>query len=349
MIYPLLRAALFRLDAETAHEFAVSQMERLQAVPPLLEAVGAACAPRRPTAKSVWGIDFPNVLGIAAGFDKNAELVPILRRLGFGFVEVGTVTLRPQPGNPRPRLFRLPLDRALVNRMGFNNDGAHVVASRLAWDASEARGSELRVPVFVNVGKNRDVELHDAAAAYAACYREVGPFADAAVINVSSPNTPSLRDLQRPEHLEAILDAMRDVRDGLRFARPGQHPILVKLAPDVDDAQLASMAELCVRKADGIIATNTTISRDGLSAPTKESGGLSGKPLFAKSTAVLRRLRELVGGAYPLIGVGGISDAAGARTKLESGADLIQAYTGFIYEGPLFARRIVDGLSGETK
>lgn len=345
MSYALLRKALFRLDAESAHEFAAAQMERMQGVPPLRDAVARLCAPRHPQPRRIWGIEFQNVLGIAAGFDKNAEMIPALRALGFGFVEVGTVTLRPQPGNPKPRLFRLPADEALINRMGFNNDGAEHAAARLAAYTREAIRD--RVPVFVNVGKNRDVELAVAAAAYEACYRVVGPWADGAVINVSSPNTPSLRDLQRPEHLESILDGMLTARAGLKFHTPGAHPILVKFAPDVDDDQLAAMAELCVRKADGIVATNTTIARSGLRTATAEAGGLSGRPLFERSTVILARLRHLVGPQYPLIGVGGIFDARDARAKLDAGADLLQAYTAFIYCGPLFARRVIDGLGEE--
>lgn len=345
MSYALLRKALFRLDAESAHEFAAGQLERMQGIPPLRDAVARLCAPRRPQPRRIWGIEFQNVLGIAAGFDKNAEMIPALRALGFGFVEVGTVTLRPQPGNPKPRLFRLPADEALINRMGFNNDGAEHAAARLA--AFTRAAAHERVPVFVNVGKNRDVELADAAAAYEECYRVVGPWADGAVINVSSPNTPSLRDLQRPEHLESILDGMLAARAGLKFHTPGAHPILVKFAPDIDDDQLAAMAELCVRKADGIVATNTTIARSGLRTSTNEAGGLSGRPLFERSTAILVRLRELVGPQYPLIGVGGISDARDARAKLDAGADLLQAYTAFIYRGPLFARRVIDGLGEE--
>jgi dihydroorotate dehydrogenase len=343
--YALLRKALFRLDPEGAHEFAAAQMERMQAVPPLRDAVARLSAPRRPQLRRLWGIDFPNVLGIAAGFDKNAELISALCALGFGFVEVGTVTLQPQPGNPRPRLFRLPADEALINRMGFNNDGAERVAARLAAETRHALRD--RIPVFVNVGKNRDVELADAAAAYEACYRVVGPWADGTVINVSSPNTPSLRDLQRPEHLEAILDRMLAARETMKFPTAGSHPILVKFSPDIEDEQLAAMAELCVRKADGIVATNTTIARSGLRSRTEEAGGLSGRPLFERSTAVLAQLRRLVGPRYPLVGVGGIFDARDARAKLDAGADLLQAYTAFIYRGPMFARRIIDGLGEE--
>jgi dihydroorotate dehydrogenase len=345
-LYPLLRALMFRLDPEEAHELVTAQMMRLQRIPLALELV------RRihwtpPLERTVWGLHFPNPVGIAAGFDKNAELVPFLEALGFGWIEVGTVTLRPQPGNPRPRMFRYRDAQAVVNRLGFNNDGAEAVAERLQslWNIVEQRGTSVEHrPLFVNVGKNREVPLESAGEAYAACYERVAPFADGVVLNPSSPNTPGLRDLQRPEHLEAILLQVRSVRDSLRFARPGHHPLVVKIAPDLEDGQLREICDVCVRLADGMSATNTTIDRTTVPTAAREVGGLSGKPLFQRSTEVLRRVRELVGPDYPLVGVGGIFTAEDARTKLEAGANLVQAYTGFIYEGPGFAARIVRGL-----
>lgn len=321
MIYPLVRELLFRLDPESAHELAASQMEALQQIPIVLRALESFCRPPAAAARTLFGLRFPSPVGIAGGFDKNGTMMPMLAALGFGFVEVGTVTLRPQPGNARPRLFRYPDHRALINRMGFNNDGAAVVAARLArWERS--------IPLLVNVGKNRDVPLDAAAEAYVECYRLLAPHADAAVLNLSSPNTPGLRDLQRPEHLQEILAAVRSVRTG---------PVLIKIAPDLDDVQLGEIAEVCVRLADGMICTNTTLDR--LPGMT-EAGGLSGRPLRARSTAVLRSVRSCVGPDYPLIGVGGIFTADDAREKFEAGADLVQVYTGFIYEGPLMARRL---------
>jgi dihydroorotate dehydrogenase len=320
MLYPLLRKLLFHLDAEAAHEWTASQVEHLQQIPIALRAIERVCRPPAPAARELLGLQFRSPIGIAGGFDKNATMMPFLAALGFGFVEVGTVTLRPQPGNPRPRLFRYPEKRALVNRMGFNNDGADAIAARLrAW--------ERNVPVFVNVGKNRDVPLEGAVEAYVECYRRVAPHADAAVLNLSSPNTPGLRDLQRPEHLEALLHAVRSVRSG---------PVLIKIAPDLDDAQIAEIAEVCVRLADGMICTNTT---------AVEGGGLSGAPLMAKSTAVLRKVRERVGAGYPLVGVGGVFTAEDVRAKLAAGADLVQIYTSFVYEGPLVAKRLAKRLS----
>lgn len=318
-MYSLIRGLLFRLDAEAAHEWTAGQIEALQAIPSVMRAIATMCRPNAP--RQLLGLTFPSPVGIAAGFDKNATMVPMLAALGFGFIEVGTVTLRPQSGNPRPRLFRYPEERALINRMGFNNDGAHAIAERL-------RGARVssRAPIFVNVGKNRDVPLDAAAENYAACYEIVAPHADAAVLNLSSPNTPGLRDLQKPEQLERLLQAV-DKRG----------PILIKIAPDLDDSQIDEIADVCIRKADGMICTNTTLDRlPGM----KEAGGLSGAPLMSKSTAVLKRVRERAGANYPLIGVGGIFTRGDVRAKLAAGADLVQIYTSFVYEGPALPRRL---------
>ncbi|MFZ2490980.1 MAG: quinone-dependent dihydroorotate dehydrogenase [Thermoanaerobaculia bacterium] len=329
MIYQLLRRALFHLDAEAAHEWTVAQMESLQQIGIARHAIERFCGPPAAASRKLFGLTFPSPVGIAAGFDKNAVVVPMLAALGFGFVEVGTVTLRPQAGNPKPRLFRYPQHRALINRMGFNNDGAEAVATRLRQLREKG---EQAAPLFVNVGKNREVPLEEAAEAYAQCYRRVAPHADAAVLNLSSPNTPGLRDLQRPEQLELLLHAVRSVRVG---------PILIKIAPDLDETQIAEICEVCVRLADGMICTNTTLDR---LAGMQEAGGLSGAPLRTKSTAVLASVRRRVGPRYPLIGVGGVFTAEDAREKIAAGADLVQVYTGFIYEGPLMARRLARSL-----
>jgi len=321
MIYSLLRRLLFQLDAESAHEFTARQMEHLQQIPILLRAIERYCRPPASAARTLFGLQFRSPIGIAGGFDKNATMMPFLAALGFGFIEVGTVTLRPQPGNPKPRLFRYPEHKALINRLGFNNDGADAVAERLhRWERT--------VPLFVNVGKNRDVPLEGATEAYVECYRRVAPHADAAVLNLSSPNTPGLRDLQRPEHLEELLHAVRSVRSG---------PILIKIAPDLDYVQIREIADVCRSLADGMICTNTTLDRlPGMN----ESGGLSGKPLLAKSTDVLATVRASVGPDYPLIGVGGVFTPEDVRAKMAAGADLVQVYTGFVYEGPLLAKRL---------
>jgi dihydroorotate dehydrogenase len=343
MMYELARALLFRLDAEAAHELVTGLLGRIQGSPPLLGAVAARCAASDPL--TLWGLSFPNRFGIAAGFDKDAMLPDALFALGFGFVEVGTVTLRPQSGNPRPRLFRYPEARALVNRMGFNNGGAIEAATRLR-RLVERRGTSVKQgPLFVNIGKNRDVGSKEAADAYAACYRVVAPWADGTVINVSSPNTPNLRDLQRPEHLAEILTRVREEKERARFAQPGAHPILVKIAPDLTPSALEEIAAVAVRLADGMVATNTTIDHGSLPREGDQAGGLSGAPLFGPSTEILRRLRAHVGPRFPLIGVGGVMHGAGARAKLDAGADLVQAYTGFIYGGPFFAREIVEEMA----
>ncbi|HEX8252576.1 MAG TPA: quinone-dependent dihydroorotate dehydrogenase [Thermoanaerobaculia bacterium] len=321
MIYSLLRRALFRLDAETAHEWTHEQISHLQQIPLLLHALERICKPPTRAARTFLGMRMQSPIGIAGGFDKNATMMPLLAALGFGFIEVGTVTWKPQPGNPRPRLFRYPADKAIINRMGFNNDGADAVAARLkSWERT--------VPTFVNVGKNKEVPLEGATESYVECYRRVAPHADAAVLNLSSPNTPGLRELQRPEHLEALLRAVQSVRSG---------PVLIKIAPDLEATQVREIADVCVRLADGMICTNTTLDRlPGMN----EAGGLSGKPLMEKSTSVLRQVRQCVGPEYPLIGVGGVFTPADVRAKFEAGANLVQIYTSFIYEGPMLAKRL---------
>lgn len=323
MSYRLLRRLLFRLDPESAHELTSEQMQHLQSIPIVLRAIEAICRPPESARRKLLGLEFASPIGIAGGFDKNATMMPFLAALGFGFIEVGTVTLKPQPGNPRPRLFRYPDEKALINRLGFNNDGADAVAARLrAWKRT--------VPVFVNVGKNREVPLEGATESYVECYRRVAPYADAAVLNLSSPNTPGLRDLQRPEHLEALLLAVRSVRVG---------PVLVKIAPDLDEMQIAEICDVCVRLADGMICTNTTLDRrPGMN----EAGGLSGEPLMEKSTSVLMQVRKRVGPELPLIGVGGVFTVDDVRAKLAAGANLVQIYTSFVYEGPMIAKRLAE-------
>ena len=323
-MYSLIRALLFQLDAEDAHDFTVAQITRLQQIPIALSLLSRICrAPRAP--RKLWGLDFAAPIGIAAGFDKNAVMMPFLAALGFGFLEVGTVTLHPQSGNPKPRLFRLPHQHALLNRLGFNNDGAEAVAERL----QRFSGA---LPVFVNIGKNREVPLEEAADAYAQCYLRMARWADGCVLNLSSPNTPGLRELQRPQHLESVLQLVRNVREGMAFTRP----ILIKIAPDLDTGELAEICAVCSRLADGIICTNTAATLDG---------GLSGRPLMERSTSVLRQVRRIVGSDYPLIGVGGIFTADDVRAKFDAGADLVQLYTGFIYEGPLLPSRLARQLA----
>jgi len=292
------------------------------------------------------GLRFPGVLGLAAGFDKNAVGIDALAALGFGFVEVGTVTGRPQPGNPRPRLFRLPTDRAVVNRMGFNNDGAELVAERLA------RRRRTGVVVGVNIGKTKVVPEAEAVDDYRLSTRMLAPHADYLVVNVSSPNTPGLRDLQAVERLQPLLAAVR--REALR-ASDRYVPLLVKIAPDLSDDDVLAVADLVVAdRLDGIVATNTTISRDGLRSTAAEveragAGGLSGAPLLHRSLEVMRMLRSRMGEEPTLIGVGGIATIGDAVERLAAGADLLQAYTALIYQGPTWPGRMNRALARRTE
>ena len=321
-MYSLIRSLLFLLDAEDAHDLTVAQIVRLQQIPLLLRMIEVAARPSPVAGIQLFGLTFRSPIGIAAGFDKNAVMMPFLAALGFGFIEVGTVTLHPQPGNPKPRMIRRPHEQAIVNRLGFNNEGADAIAARL-------RDWKRTVPLFVNVGKNRDVTLDAAPDHYAACVRKVASHADVCVLNISSPNTPGLRDLQRPEQLERVVRAVDRTR-----------PLVVKIAPDVDDVLLSEIADFCVKNVDGMTCTNTT---------AVAGGGLSGRPMFEKSTDVLRRVRARVGPKYPLIGVGGIFTAADARAKLNAGANLVQLYTSFIYEGPMLPSRLARDLSGDRR
>ncbi|MCB8956534.1 MAG: quinone-dependent dihydroorotate dehydrogenase [Nocardioides sp.] len=330
---------LTRTDPERAHHRA------FRAIRAARPATGLRHLPGGPV--QALGLTFPNVLGLAAGFDKNAVGIDALAALGFGHVEVGTVTGEPQPGNPRPRLFRLPADRAVVNRMGFNNDGAEVVAERLR--TRGRRSVDEGGPVLgVNIGKSKVVPEDEAVRDYEKSARLLAPYADYLVVNVSSPNTPGLRDLQAVEKLEPILTAVQQV------AGSGDRrvPLLVKIAPDLADDDVLAVADLAVAIGlDGIIATNTTISRDGLATPAARvaeigAGGLSGRPLTARSLEVVRLLRERVGPDLTLVGVGGITTVEDARARLAAGATLLQGYTAFVYEGPLWPRRIVRGVQG---
>jgi dihydroorotate dehydrogenase len=287
------------------------------------------------------GLDLAGPLGLAAGFDKDAAHVDALSALGFAFVEIGTVTAHPQPGNPRPRMARLPADRALVNRMGFNNAGAQAAAARLA------RARDPGVVVGVNIGRTKVAQ--DAAADYRASAAALAPHADYLVINVSSPNTPGLRDLQAVEQLEPIVAAVREGMGGRAI------PLLVKIAPDLADEDVDAVADLALRTGlDGLVATNTTIGREGLRTPPAEveaagAGGLSGPPLAARSLAVLRRLRARVGPDLAIISVGGVETADDAWERLAAGATLVQAYTAFVYGGPLWPRRVARGLARRAR
>lgn len=334
MLYEVLKPILFRMDAESAHEFGVQFLSGVQRRQILLRALTSLARPR-PAPLNLWNLQFPNPLGIAAGFDKNAIIVEGLQALGFGFVEIGTVTPRAQDGNPKPRMFRYPQQKALINRLGFNNEGAEVVRKRL--DVLRSR-DVLRVPLFVNIGKNRDVGLEDAAEDYARCYELLAPAADAIVVNISSPNTPGLRDLQSVAHVERLFSRLRETQGRLKLEK---QPILLKIAPDLDDRQLEELVIAARRLADGITATNTTTDRSALPPSAERQGGVSGLPLTGRSTEVVRRTRAIVGPDFPLIGVGGIMNARDLQERVTAGANLVQVYTSFVYEGPFTAKKML--------
>ncbi len=349
MVYRrLFDTVLTRTEAEAAHRAGFGLLRAAAGVPGLA-ALGRRRLGPRGNGLEVWamGLRFPSPLGVAAGFDKNAEGVDALAGLGFGFVEVGTVTGRAQPGNPRPRLFRLTADRAVVNRMGFNNDGAARVADRLARRRRRKRAQP--VVVGVNIGKTKDVPESEAVSDYETSTQLLAPYADYLVVNVSSPNTPGLRDLQAVERLEPLLQAVRRQADVVCQRRV---PLLVKIAPDLGDDDVLAVADLAVRlRLDGIVATNTTVSRDGLRSSRAEvaaagAGGLSGPPLRDRSLTVLKLLRDRVGAEMTLISVGGVASGAEVHERLAAGATLVQAYTAFVYEGPFWPRRVTRELAG---
>ncbi len=319
-------AALHRLDPEQAHGLALAALRR-----GLVPLPGPVTSPRLAT--TLAGLALPNPVGLAAGFDKNAVALAALARAGFGFLEVGAATPRPQPGNPRPRLFRLTEDRAAINRFGFNNDGAEAIAARLAARPRDA-------VIGLNLGANKDSP--DRAADFAAVLRRCGPLVDFATVNVSSPNTERLRDLQGKAALAALLAGVMESRAAL----PRPIPVFLKIAPDLDAAGLEDVAEVALSSGiDAVIATNTTLSRDGLkSAHRGEAGGLSGAPLFERSTRTLARLSHLTEGRLPLVGVGGIGSAEDAYAKIRAGASAVQLYTAMVFQGIGLAARIARGL-----
>ncbi|MEO6656613.1 MAG: quinone-dependent dihydroorotate dehydrogenase [Pyrinomonadaceae bacterium] len=326
----LIRPLMFGLDPERAHELGIEALK--------LGIVGSKTPELFPAFSQIerFGLKYANPLGVAAGFDKNGVVVDQLASFGFGFVEVGTVTYEPQPGNPKPRLFRLPEDKALINRLGFNNDGAAVVAQRL-------KKLDRQCIVGVNIGKNKDVLNEEATENYLNAYDLVHPVADYVAVNISSPNTPNLRELQKAESLGDLLNGLQQ-----RNATLGAKPLLVKIAPDLSDVEIEDIVDVSLQYGlSGIIATNTTVSRDGLKSENVGDigvGGLSGKPLSARSTEVISKIYRYSKGKLPIIGVGGIFSAEDAFEKIAAGASLIQAYTGFVYNGPSFANAINSGL-----
>jgi len=331
MLFQLARPLLHAVDPEQAHRLTIAALK-------------AGVHPRQSApdheslASELFGLRFPNPLGIAAGFDKNAEVPDAILSMGFGFAEIGTVTPRPQTGNPTPRIFRLPKDRGVINRLGFNNDGHQAVVERL-----EARRGRSGI-VGVNIGANKDSE--DMAADYVAGLQAFYASADYFTVNISSPNTPGLRGLQSKALLDDLVVRLLEARAELTREGAVPTPLLVKIAPDLGDEELADIAAVCLeRRIDGVIISNTTLSREGLGdANAREQGGLSGAPLFELSTEVLRDFRRATGGQLPLVGVGGISSAETAYAKIMAGASLVQIYTCLIYDGPELVGEIKRGL-----
>jgi len=329
----LVRPLLFSLDAEAAHHLSMRILRRTSH----FEVALRALAYFQPKSKSttLFGLTFPNPIGLAAGLDKNGVALPAWAALGFGFVEIGTVTAKAQPGNPRPRIFRLPEQQALINRLGFNNDGADVIAQRLAELRESGRWPA--VPVGINIGKSRVTPLEQAKDDYLYSFRMLRGFADYITLNISSPNTPGLRELQEPEKLSELLHAIR------KEAERAPKPLLLKISPDVSGAELKAILAVCEDNGvSGIIATNTTLDHSVIPTQLDQAGGLSGAPLRDKSTALVREVATQ--SKIPIIASGGILDGESAREKLQAGAQLIQLYTGLIYRGPQVLREIMDTL-----
>ena len=338
--YPLLRSALFRMDAEDAHDFTLQALARTQHGP-----LSAAYRQARvDDAVTVAGLRFPNRVGLAAGLDKNARCIDAWAAMGFGFVEVGTVTPLPQPGNPKPRMFRLPQAQALINRFGFNNDGLDAFVHNV--QAARCRSQSQRPLLGLNIGKNAATAIEDATSDYLKGLRGVYAHADYVTINISSPNTKNLRQIQNDDALDALLEALAQAREQLALAHGKRIPLFVKIAPDLDDGQIHAIARVLRRygcdangqanQSWGLIATNTTLARDAVHGLThgQEAGGLSGAPLTQASTAVIAAMRSALGPGFPIIGVGGVMSGDDAQAKQQAGADLVQIYSGFIYRGP---------------
>ena len=329
-----VRPLLFLLDPEAAHDLIMQTLRWISASGVFLPALHRFQPPSDPV--TLFGLTFPNRIGLAAGFDKNGLALPAWAALGFGFIEIGTVTAKPQPGNPKPRIFRFPEQEALINRLGFNNDGADVVANRLRrW---QENGQWPKVPVGINIGKSKTTEIDHATPDYLHSFRRLQRFADYIVLNVSSPNTPGLRSLQSPELLSALLR-------GVREENRGRKPVQVKIAPDLSGPDLANIIAVCTEnEVAGIIAGNTTIDHAGIPSDHDQEGGLSGAPLAKRSTELIRTITSQC--RTPVIGCGGITDGASAREKIDAGAALVQIYTGLIYRGPGLLREIGSALAG---
>ncbi len=337
--YALTRPFLFGLDPEHAHELTLGMLARIQRTP----LVCAIAQPRVDDPVTLAGLRFPNRVGLAAGLDKNGRCIDGLAAMGFGFIEVGTVTPQPQPGNPKPRMFRLPQAQALINRLGFNNDGLAAFVANVQRARFRQQGGILGL----NIGKNASTPIERAVDDYLLGLEGVYPHADYVTVNISSPNTQNLRALQSDAALDALLGALQARRLQLAQAHGRSVPLFVKIAPDLDDAQVGVIAQtLQKNRIDGVIATNTTIAREAVShlPHGQETGGLSGAPVFEASNRVITQLRAALGPAYPIIGVGGVASAAQARAKIAAGANLVQIYTGLIYQGPALVPAVAEAL-----
>ena len=334
-LYTLLRPLIFQLDPETAHNFSLKA---------LYAANQFGLIPKQKlcetgSEKTVMGLNFPNPLGLAAGLDKNGDCIEALAAFGFGFIEIGTVTPRPQPGNPKPRLFRLPQAEAIINRMGFNNKGVDYLVNRV-------KQSEYRGILGINIGKNFDTPIEDAVDDYLVGLKKVSPYASYVTINISSPNTANLRKLQQADEMATLLSALRKERDRLTIEHKKPIPLVVKIAPDLTSEEIRHIGEIIVAThIDGVIATNTTIARKGVEglSHSEEAGGLSGAPLTERSTQVITELDKVLMGRIPIIAAGGIMSARDAQAKLQAGARLIQVYSGLIYRGPGLIKSILEG------
>ena len=335
-MYNLVRKWLFNQDAERSHDWTLGMLRRFANTP--LSLAWRQRLPAKPV--TVMGIEFPNPVGLAAGLDKNARCMTAFGQMGFGFIEVGTVTPKPQPGNEKPRLFRLVDDEAIINRMGFNNDGVEALVEQV-------KRRTYKGVLGINIGKNKVTEEQDALQDYVACLTQVYRYADYVTINISSPNTPGLRNFQHGDALNGLLAGLKAEQKKLAKVHSKYVPLVVKVAPDLSPEEVRMMAEAFNEQGiDGVIATNTTLSRDGVSHSklADEAGGLSGKPVRDCSTCIIRLLRSALDSSIPIIGVGGIDSAEAAKEKLEAGASLVQVYTGFIYKGPRLVKDIVNNL-----
>jgi dihydroorotate dehydrogenase len=339
MLYTLLRPLLFKLDPEFAHRITFRAIEQVRKLG-ILNTVSIPCRPR-----NVMGLNFPNPVGLAAGLDKNGEYLDALAALGFGFIEIGTVTPRPQPGNPPPRIFRIPEAHAIINRLGFNNHGVDQLVENV-------KRSTYRGILGINIGKNFDTPLEKAVDDYLIGLQKVYRHASYVTVNISSPNTQNLRQLQAADALDQLLDRLKSEQAKLAQIHGKYVPMVVKIAPDLDEMQIESIAALLIKHCiDGVIATNTTITRAGIEhlPAAQENGGLSGAPLTRRATAVIQQLHHVLQGAMPIIGVGGIMSVHDSQDKLSAGANLVQLYTGLIYHGPDLIKEIIRAVCVEQE